>query len=139
LRENKNHASVGYGDAVSHAIGQLGDGVPVVSATGALARLRARLRRPGEIAEVAAQPAGGGGPRASSGPTSADATSPAERPGGLLGDPAPDDVEFEHAPDATPDEVPSPKKIGFDGREIPEHAPHSGHTPSGGAMGGGGF
>jgi len=56
-----------------------------------------------------------------------------------LADSAPDDVEFEHAPDASPDEVPAPKKIGFDGREIPEHGPQSGHTPSGGAMGGGGF
>ena len=109
-----------------------------MSATGALARLRARLRRPGEIAEVAAQPAGGG-PQALSGPTSGDATSPAERPGGRLADPAPDDDEFEHAPDATPDEVAAPKKIGFDGREIPEHGPQSGHTPSGGAMGGVGF
>ncbi|CAN5551361.1 hypothetical protein BH20ACT18_BH20ACT18_07520 [soil metagenome] len=107
-----------------------------------LDRLRDRLRRPLDRAHV-----GANGPR----PELLDEHGREARPPlPALGDAQeatlakapgteadPEEEQFEHAPDATPDEVASPKKIGFDGREIREHGPQSGHTPSGGGMGAG--
>lgn len=50
------------------------------------------------------------------------------------------DDDFAHAPDADIDEVPLPKRVGFDGRELPQSGSQSGSFPAGGlGAGGGGF
>ncbi|MGI8594684.1 MAG: hypothetical protein ACR2ML_10040 [Solirubrobacteraceae bacterium] len=108
-----------------------------MSGAGALRRIRARLRRPGEIAQAAGAPPSGGrapGINDARGSRSPELGEPsvARSP-----EPARDQDDFEHAPDATPDEAPAPKKVGFDGRELPDRGPQSGHSPGG--MGGGGF
>ena len=117
-----------------------------MSGEGPLGRIRARLRRPSEIARAAAAPASGGrSPELSEPPGSQPelaqppgrSPEPPEPAGGRPPGPAPEADDFEHAPDATPDEVPAPRKIGFDGRELPERGPQSGHSPGMGGMGGG--
>lgn len=47
-----------------------------------------------------------------------------------------EDDGFVHAPDAGPEDVPVPKRVGFDGRELPQSGSQSGHFPSGGGLGG---
>lgn len=46
------------------------------------------------------------------------------------------DHGFVHAPDAEVDDVPTPKRVGFDGRELPQSGGQSGHFPSGGGVAG---
>ena len=107
-----------------------------MSAGGPLQRIRARLRRPAEIARAAALPSAEREPGVEDarGSRSPELGEPLED---QPPEPAPPEEDrFEHAPDATPDEVPSPRKVGFDGREIPERGPQSGHSPGG--MGAGG-
>lgn len=76
---------------------------------GLLDRLRERLARPVDRAQAADQttPAGGS------------------------------DDAFVHAPDADIDQVPLPKRVGFDGRELPQSGSQSGSFPAGGLGAGG--